>query len=350
MKESIADLRFLSTSHGTACIGTLCSQCKNQAAKFSSFGKHPDICFYNDTNTCHKGMPFYFFSQRDRATTAIFAKGRIPFQLPNANIEELTELKQDLVSALKALQPLGDTVLYARYGTTDASKGFFDVENVLFYNVGTNHFKHLARNRVIFESVAASEIIARQEQWGIPKEYPHYYEYAVIKPPDKLLPTGKILAEWDPIPFCKCTGLKPSHVWNGIKASSDKVSVFDSINSESGDCFSLVLKLEKPKNARLNIMTAMKPLLDGLICAFHGSNFERQEIVYFSEKLCCSEEAITSNALNILGTRQGKYIQIYRSNVKWNPADDRCHYVDISVAEGSAWRLSGKVCSLPNKM
>ena len=56
-----------------------------------------------------------------------------------------TQIRQDL-SHLKLGH--GD-ILYASYVSSE--KGFFDVENVLFYNVGPQHFRNLTRNGLMFE-------------------------------------------------------------------------------------------------------------------------------------------------------------------------------------------------------
>ena len=49
--------------------------------------------------------------------------------------------------------------------------------------------------------------------------------------------------------------------------------------------------------------------------------------------------------MDILGRRESKYLQIYRDNVKWNPADDLCNYVDIAIKDGDEWSVSGKIYS-----
>lgn len=340
---SKAELRFVGTSHGTTLVGNLCSQCIYNNAEFSVFGEHPQICCFDITETCSSKTPYFFFKSRSNSSVVVFSKGRIPFELPKANAESIKQLKTEIVLALEQLKPFGDSVLCARYGTTDPTKGFFDIENVLLYNIGTRNFNTLSKHGIVFASIPCSEIKKLRDQWDIPDEYVHYYEYTLLPGPIPLPQAKVLLAEWEKLPFCKCTGLTPFAAWNAIKNEAANITVYDRINCDKGDCFSLVLEIEKPRQAKFRIMTAMKPLLDGLICAFQNSDFESDEIEYFSHKLQCGKDKFQSQSLNVLGNRQSKYIQIYRNNVKWNPADDLCHYVCISIKEGNNWRLSGKI-------
>lgn len=341
--EEKSKLRFVSTSHGTTVVGFVCNECVYNNAKFASFGKHPEICCFEQTETCSAKMPFYFFKSRNNRSVVVFSKGRIPFDIPKINPEIIKRFKTEMLLALKLLQPFDNSILYARYGTTDETKSFFDVENVLFYNIGTRNFNALTKQHISFATISCSEIKRLQRQWNIPKEYSHYYEYTLLPKPIPFPKTTKLLAEWDKFRFCKLTGLTPLASWNSIKDGADNIKIYDRINCDSGDAFSLVLEIEKPIQVEFSIMTAMKPFLDGLICAFHSSNFEKDEVDYFSQKLKCDRDKIKNEKLNVLGERHSKYIQIYRNNVKWNPADDLCHYVTISIKDGTEWRLSGKI-------
>ncbi|MBQ8783718.1 MAG: hypothetical protein IJZ57_08110 [Clostridia bacterium] len=345
MDAERAMLRFVSTSHGTTVAGHICSECVYNKGKYASFGEHPEICIFDKTDACSAKTPYFFFRIRNERSVALFSKGRIPFDCSKTDTELLKILKKELVLALKLLQSFENSVLCAKYGTTDEAKNYFDVENVLFYNVGTSIFNSLTQQGVKFSHISSFEIAKLQKQWNIPEEYSHYYEYTLHSKP--LLPPQmkNPLAEWDNIRFCKCVGLTPLMVWKTIKDEAVNIQIYDKINCDYGDNFSLFLEIEKPKQVKFSIMTAMKPLLDGLICAFHNSDFEESEVDYFSQKLKCNRDKIKSKELNILGERKSKYIQIYRNNVKWNPADDMCQHVTISIKEGNLWKLSGKIYS-----
>lgn len=147
-----------------------------------------------------------------------------------------------------------------------------------------------------------SEIRKLHKQWNIPEEYSHYYEYTLTSEP--LPQVNGLLAEWEDIPFCKCTGLTPFASWNSIKEEAAGIKIHDRINCDNDDEFSLVLEIERPKQVEFSIMTAMKPLLDGLICAFHSSDFREDEVACFSQKLMCDRDKIQNESLDVLGKRE----------------------------------------------
>lgn len=341
-EEEKAKLRFVGVAKGTSCIGNLCEECIYNSGRYAIFGEKPNICPFEKNNNCIDHKPYYFFKQKDERTVVVFSKFRVPFDLPKSNVEIIKQLKSDLIKEIKNLQPFDNCILQARYGTTE-KKSFYDVENVLFYNIGTTHFKPFTKQGVTFSVVDEQEIDKLRKKWKIPVEYTHYYEYQLTATKNENSFTD-LLAQFENIPL-KCLGLKPANSWKTIKNEESKIQVYDKIDCEKKDTFALVLNIEKPKDVQFNIMTAMKPLLDGLICAFHSSQFSEDELEYFSKILNCKKEILNSASINVLGERTSRYIQIYRNNVKWNPADDLCNYVYISISNGTSWSLSGKIYS-----
>ena len=211
-------LRFVGTSHGTIVLGHICDDCIYNNAKFSCFGEHPKICFFDQTARCSARKPYYFFQSRSTKSVAIFSKWRIPFELPKVNTDAIKDFKTELTLALKLLQPFENSFLCARYGTTDVTKKFFDIENVLFYNIGTKNFNALTKQRIAFAAIPCSEIEKIRNQWNIPEDYSHYYEYTLLPEPMPLPQEKTLLAEWENISFCKCTGLTPFASWNSIRS------------------------------------------------------------------------------------------------------------------------------------
>ena len=65
-----------------------------------------------------------------------------------------------------------------RYGSTDTINVFYDVENVLFYNIWTAVFKDLVKFGISFSSLEEAEIKKILEQYG--SEYSCIYEYSLI--------------------------------------------------------------------------------------------------------------------------------------------------------------------------
>ncbi len=340
--EEKAKLRFVSTAQGTTIIGDICDECIENDAQHAVFRQKPLWCPFKKTDKCINNKPYYFFQQKNDKSIVVFSQFRIPFDMPKSGVEIIKIFKNDLIKAIKNLQPFENCILQAKYGTTE-KKTFYDVENVLFYNIGTAHFKPFAKQGVTFSAVEDKEIINLRKKYNIPNEYTHYYEYQIIKNRDQK-EFSTLLAEWRDIPL-NCLGLKPANCWNVIRTAEQKIQAYNTIDCDKGDTFAVVLNIEVPKGVRFNIMTAMKPLLDGLICAFHSSQFNKEEVEYFAEKLNCDKKILTKNSINVLGERESKYLQIYRNNVKWNPADDLCNFVTISIREGSEWAVGGKVYS-----
>lgn len=293
-----------------------------------------------DKNSILDSHPHYVFVQKDKHGFAIFSKFRIPFDKTKHAI--INNLKNDIIQSIKLLDSDNKTILLARYGTT-RKQGFYDIENILFYNIGTTHFNSLTKNGLMFSTVTSKELTNLHKKYNIPSDYYHYYEYSIIDSP-KRVNFGYTLAKWKNISL-KLSGLKTASVWLSFKQNKDLIEIFDKIDTYNGENFAIVLEIEKPRNIPLNLMTSLKPLLDGLICSFHSNEFDDNELEYFSKKLNCHTDTLLDNEKNVLGYRSSKYLQIYRNNIRWNPADEFCNQVIIKVREGRCWNLSGTLYS-----
>lgn len=341
MTEEKAKSRFVSTAKGTVFVGHICDECIENNAKYADFRESSLLCPFTKMDKCINNKPYYFFETKDEQAIIVFSQRRIPFDMPKTGREIVKTFKNDLIKAINGLQAFENCILQARYGTT--KKSFYDIENVLFYNIGTSNFKPFAKRGVVFSAVSEKEIIELRKSYNIPDEYTHYYEYRIIEK-KKQKEFTSLLAELQNIPL-KCLGSSPALIWKTLRTNENNIETHNSIDCHYGDTFSIVLEITKPKNVSFNIMTSMKPLLDGLICAFHSSEFSQDELEYFAQKLNCNKSLLAENSIDILGERESKYLQIYRNNVKWNPADDLCNYVDISIKDGDDWSVSGKIYS-----
>ena len=171
-------LRFVSTAEGTVCEGHICDLCINNAGEFSIFGKNPNICCFEKTERCFNGIPYYIFVNRDISNVVVFSKFCIPFNIPKAKSQFLKNYKNDLIKAIRNIRPFDNCILQAKYGTTESKKNY-DLENVLFYNIGTTHFKLFTNKGVKFSVATNQEINKLRKQYNIPDEYTHYYEYRI---------------------------------------------------------------------------------------------------------------------------------------------------------------------------
>ncbi len=340
-EEEKAKSRFVSTAKGTVLVGHICDNCIENNAKYADFREHFLLCPFKEMDKCINHKPYYFFQTKNEQSIIVFSQRRIPFDMPKSGREIIKAFKNDLIKAISSLQAFENCILQARYGTT--KKSFYDVENVLFYNIGTTYFKPFAENGVVFSTVEEKEIVDLRKKYNIPDEYAHYYEYRIIEK-KKQKEFNSLLAEFKNMPL-KCLGSTPATIWGTIRTNESNIEIHNSIDCDFGDTFSIVLEITKPKNVSFNIMTSMKPLLDGLICAFHSSQFTEDELEYLAKTLNYHKGLFSDNSIDILGERESKYLQKYRNRVKWNPADDLCTYVDIFIKDGNDWSVSGKIYS-----
>ncbi len=269
---------------------------------------------------------------------------RIPFDLYELKEERkkmILEFRNELIQGIKSLICSDNRILYGRYGSSDTENTFFDVENILFYNIGTGNFKELVKNGIAFSSFNNEEIesILREENF----KYSCIYEYSIINPDSLSVDDEKSLAIWKDSLVCSFKGSKPLDYWKAIQDAKQDIIIYDNIDCNNNDVFGLDLTVYIPNGLSINIVTSMKPFLDGLICAFHGSYNMESDLEYLMEKLECDENTMRNSYLNILGNRQ--YVYKYRNNIKWNPADDLCKTVMIRLENSfdSNWRLSGRI-------
>lgn len=279
----------------------------------------------------------------DGSRVLALSKFRIPFDLyllKGHRKENILSFREHLITEIKTLNPKKNEILFGRYGSTDTVNVFYDVENVLFYNIGTAVFKDLVKFGISFSSIEETEIKNILEQYG--SEYSCIYEYSLVSD-ENSREDNSLIAKWDACDFCKFKGSKPTDYWKAIRNIDSKISVFNSIDCNNGDTFSLDLTVFVPKNTDINIATSMKPFLDGLICAFHGAEKMEHDFSYLIEKVDCDDNWLHNKNMNLLGNRQ--YLYKYRENIKWNPADDLCKKVRIilKTTDDPTWKLSGKI-------
>ena len=223
-------------------------------------------------------------------------------------------------SKLKALRPFDNQVLYAQYGC--ASSSFIDVENALFYNIGTASFRSVLSKEtsVYFQKMQPYEIYGF-DNW----EFQYFYHYF-------WMPKGKyknwwekeLICEWNDVPLKKVNSTsKATEYYMAIKQSPSLVKCF---GNESKLALGLKIRLSIPKTAKFtNVVSAMKPMIDGTICAFHTPNGIAVDEV--SKLLNIDGEVFLSADKTCLG--KWCYINPYRKSIKWNPQDDRLDYVVI---------------------
>ena len=238
------------------------------------------------------------------------------------------DFKKDLSIAIKELVQNGD-VFKAELITE--VREFFDVENILFYNLGTANFKKLD-TKVVWLSLERGETLHNKK---------YVYEYSFVDSVPEI--NEDIIAEWSNITIEKpTTGRKPLDYWLSFK-KSNSIKI-NSVNY-SGE-FGLSIKIDKPQNEDLNIINIQKPLLDGIISVFHDiTKVDKDVVEYIASKEHYSVEMIESFFRNnkIAVLPKWNIIPKYREGIKWNPQDEKCTEVRIVVRDTADknYRISG---------
>ncbi len=251
-----------------------------------------------------------------------------------------TQIRQDL-SHLK----LGrEDILYASY--VSLKKGFFDVENVLFYNIGTKHFDNLTRNGLMFER----GII---EPPKIDKFiFPHFQQYSIEKSSFSYWEHENELATFSSAPlkisyWFDSPKTRVDDIWFSLKRGN--IKSLDS--AEVPQYFGL--NIEVKCNKKTIISRSLKVWLDGIVAAFqfHLNGDEPSLFDETSKRLGIDSEKVKELLLDkknaVLGS--AKLISKFQqTSIKWNPKDDGLVAVKIipKYSDLEYTTFSGKIYSV----
>jgi hypothetical protein len=132
----------------------------------------------------------------DHDCVELWSEQRLPFQ-PK---DWLVDMRSDLRAALAGLRCGRDQVLHATF--TSAITGAFDIENVLFYNVGASYFQGNATRGIRFErSFTPPPASPGNDRW------PRRYAGSPFDGPFAHWERGRRLASWVAARFgCCCCG------------------------------------------------------------------------------------------------------------------------------------------------
>ena len=269
----------------------------------------------------------------------VFSKERISYQ-PQDWRKEFRDALRCALSQLKTSAE--NQYLIASYCGTGT--GSFDLENVLFYNIGSAPFRQFAANRIFAENRFHQGTNTTDEE----VEFPHRYVYKIC---DSQSPTDfwgnyTLAAEWEflSIPVSLSSN-KAVVYWRALKENPGKVHSYHRIPDSN---FGVKIKLSVPKTKTVNLTTVIKTMLDGVICAFHSADqCLQKESGLIASRLEVPKQQLLSTDNDILGVC--RFIYSYRGNsVKWNPQDNRCFAFEIEVEhnDDGVCRFSGEIYDL----
>ena len=265
----------------------------------------------------------------------------VPFEPKKANIrirDKVVELQNVIKQSIKKLVIEDEEILFASYSENDKNR-FYDVENMLFFNIGTSTFSNCCKTQIAFigdeERFATSEML----HTDIEERYHYAYRVVKVKEVESMLVGKKVIASWNPIPIDIKISQSATRYYATIRENASKIIVNEALTDKC--LFGMKLDLTLPfKSLPASVM---KPLLDGIICAFHGEEIKTAETIrmMFGDTTPFVNES--SKVLNIFGSRE--YVSQYReeNSYKWNPEDERLQFAWITVHSGKEAVISGEI-------
>lgn len=278
--------------------------------------------------------------QEESRRVELWSVRRLPFE-PTGWMKEL---RGELQEAIRSLPVQADDILHATY--TSSEDTFVDVENVLFYNVGTGCFAKVGSLGLRFERVFASAPKSPTALGGSTLHH-HRYETAPQSGAFDHWERGETLASWTAPSIPLRPQPSAAFVWLRMKVEGEIKTLGESISSAG---FGMTVTIHQPRGKALNLPAVIKPLLDGVIAALHSHDGSALEDVSnrLAGKLATSSNTVARALMDAqhacLGQRT--LVHPFQQFVQWNPADDRLVAADIVVDRNTnerPWSLSGEL-------
>lgn len=265
----------------------------------------------------------------------------VPFE-PKKVHSELYEIVQklrtDIRQSVSQLIPQKGELILASYSENDKIR-MYDVENMLFYNIGSSAFRQNCKHQVAFcgdiESFSAYEL----ERSDVEERY--FYSYEVVPESSvlDLLKDKKVSAHWNQVPIDMNYKQSPARYYAALRAGTKNI-VFDNVIRDNAP-IGLRIELTLPRAS--SAVAVMKPLVDGVICAFHGEKDATIDVLCKLFEKDFVKQNTRRPEWNLLGDRE--YVARYRgmNSFKWNPEDERLCFALITVHQGTHAEFSGEL-------
>lgn len=255
----------------------------------------------------------------------------IPFEISKSNEGKskiVSLFKSRLRTAIQMMLANEQSILDAQYAEIN-NKRFYDLENVLIYNLGTSTFKHLCLYGIRFSDMDNPLDFCSEHNIKTHKHIYYYRRTDVRENISSKFDLSLPIVKWDSAEFDVHEKNSPFKYWKAMQ----NAKLHNSKSYDSVDSFALMIGLYLPKN--MNVINLIKPLIDGVVSAFHGKN-EMMHRTYaeFCQKHNYLETRQNSEWVFPLGNRE--YIRKKGDSFIWNPADDKLRAAVIRVHYGDA--------------
>lgn len=262
------------------------------------------------------------------------SKYYIPFEINKSDphkAQMIQSFSDELTGQINSLQILASReVFIAKYGELGKPR-FYDIENMCIYNLGTSTFSHCCPTDIAFSEMSIKEIEECQKKVGARQEQKYFYAYELVlrEELEYICNSKQLIAGWSHIDIDTNLANTPRRYWESIRRQYERVYVHQALSDPIRDYFGLQVTVHLPRQ----VLPAgiMKPLLDGVVCAFHGRDSIDDILQIITHDSFDRMVNSAENNIAVLGNRN--YVQLYRDGFKWNPADERLKFAWVSVVE-----------------
>jgi hypothetical protein len=277
---------------------------------------------------------FYYLERSNKQKLIeCWSSKRLPFEAQGWLLEMKQKLQQELASIK------GRGYLYANFISNRAD--FFDVDNVLFHNLGTQTFNELAVKGLCFE-----RLYHRPPKVASSTRYPYYSSYRVIKKNQVLWKKDRVIAKWKSISIPNLNEIPDmNRIWFNMKRGNLNIR-----SNEEYFNYGLELVIHGPSEHKLNLTSVLKPLIEGVLASLHRHNgaLLKEVAKELSEKLRVDTQIISrllmETKTSVLGERS--LILPYQKKLKWYPNDQILSYVNITYKDDlptNDWEMTGEL-------
>ena len=302
----------------------------------------------NENDDRSEGCKMYIKTKREGKSLEIQSDFSVNYPSNDIISAEAYRLKYHIYHEVQSLRTNNNVLLSTYAGNSPENS---DIENLLFYNIGTGAFSKF------FQSSKKKQVAFKMDSTSQENQSSHKYKYEVV-PSEVVEALGRktLIAKWNvtigsTLPkqaeeyyLALRTAIRNSRVESQNKDEPDENEVMlCGLERCDETAFGIKITLTVPEsNKTTHPVSVMKHLLDGVICAFHGEKGETAQMLqekFEGEKVTCQTD------WHILGDQD--YLRKYGNGFKWYPADeaDRLQFGWIVVEQGkdNKYKMSGKI-------
>lgn len=302
----------------------------------------------NENDDRSEGCKMYIKTKREGKSLEIQSDFSVNYPSNDIISAEAYRLKYHIYHEVQSLRTNNNVLLSTYAGNSPENS---DIENLLFYNIGTGAFSK------VFQSSKKKQVAFKMDSTSQENQSSHKYKYEVV-PSEVVEALGRktLIAKWNvtigsTLPkqaeeyyLALRTAIRNSRVESQNKDEPDENEVMlCGLERCDETAFGIKITLTVPEsNKTTHPVSVMKHLLDGVICAFHGEKGETAQMLqekFEGEKVTCQTD------WHILGDQD--YLRKYRNGFKWYPADeaDRLQFgwIVVEQSKDNKYKMSGEI-------